>query len=486
MAQLNDLLVLGNSSLLGDVNFLGNLIFNGELQLYKHLYLMGVNDNSSVSNTSQIVFGTPTKQHIALSSNINAFVINPSTSNTNGQIVLYATTADTDSSSTSRIPSHLSLGGNLTVTKKSTFTGTSAFQNSITLSNATVTTASTYPSINWGYYKSGTSSPSPFIGYAEDQSDGTFLLMSLTGGSSYTNGLAIGATSGKLFWKGNQVATTDMIPTIPSLSGGAASTDDKKIVTGVTVSNHAVTVVKKTLTAGSNISITDKDGAITITSAGLSALGGISSISFAGTTLTKSSTTASITKAVAQSALGLGSAAYLNNGAVTPAAHKHPWSDISDNTTLSINTSGTITADKVYGSVWNDYAEYRQTHHKVKAGQCVYEKGDGSLAISYERMMPGANIVSDTFGFAIGETKKCKTPLAVSGRVLAYPYEPREEYKAGDAVCSGPNGTISKMTRAEIRDYPERIIGTVSEIPAYEVWGSGNVKVNGRIWIKIK
>ena len=145
-----------------------------------------------------------------------------------------------------------------------------------------------------------------------------------------------------------------------------------------------------------------------------------------------------------------------------------------------------LKANKVYGSVWNDYAEYRQTHHKVRPGQCVYEKGDGSLAISYERMMPGANIVSDTFGFAIGETNECKTPLAVSGRVLAYPYESKETYNPGDAVCSGPNGTISKMTRAEIRDYPERIVGTVSEIPTYEVWGSGNIKVNGRIWIKVK
>ena len=151
-----------------------------------------------------------------------------------------------------------------------------------------------------------------------------------------------------------------------------------------------------------------------------------------------------------------------------------------------LTSQGYLHATKVYGAVWNDYAEYRQTHHKVRPGQCVYEKGDGSLAISYERMMPGANIVSDTFGFAIGETDKCKTPLAVSGRVLAYPYESKETYNPGDAVCSGPNGTISKMTRAEIRDYPERIVGTVSEIPTYEVWGSGNIKVNGRIWIKVR
>lgn len=147
--------------------------------------------------------------------------------------------------------------------------------------------------------------------------------------------------------------------------------------------------------------------------------------------------------------------------------------------------NGNITADKVYGAVWNDYAEYRSTS-TVNPGQCVVETGLGDLVQSTKRLQPGANIVSDTFGFAIGETEKTKTPIAISGRVLAYPYEDRDSYKAGDPVCSGPNGTISKMTRKEVREYPDRIVGTVSEIPKYETWGTGNVKVNGRIWIKVK
>ena len=142
-------------------------------------------------------------------------------------------------------------------------------------------------------------------------------------------------------------------------------------------------------------------------------------------------------------------------------------------------------ASKVYGAVWNDYAEYRSTS-TINPGQCVVETGLGDLVQSTKRLQPGANIVSDTFGFAIGETEQTKTPLAVSGRVLAYPYEDRYSYSAGDPVCSGPNGTISKMTRKEVREYPDRIVGTVSEIPEYETWGTGNVKVNGRIWIKVK
>lgn len=137
------------------------------------------------------------------------------------------------------------------------------------------------------------------------------------------------------------------------------------------------------------------------------------------------------------------------------------------------------------GAAWNDYAEFRESNDDC-AGRVVCECGNGQLVRSERRLQPGAEVISDTYGFAIGKTLQCKTPIAVSGRVLAYPNEPISEYMPGDAVCSGPNGTVSKMTREEIREYPERIIGTVSEIPNYEVWGNHQIKVNGRIWIRIK
>ena len=148
----------------------------------------------------------------------------------------------------------------------------------------------------------------------------------------------------------------------------------------------------------------------------------------------------------------------------------------------SVYTSGSV----LYGAAWNDYAEYRICNEDFKAGQVVCENGNDTLSVSKERLQPGASIVSDTFGFAIGETEDAKCPIAVSGRVLAYPYEDRQEFSAGDAVCAGPNGTVSKMTREEIINYPERIVGTVSAIPEYETWGAGNVVVDNRIWIKIK
>lgn len=165
-------------------------------------------------------------------------------------------------------------------------------------------------------------------------------------------------------------------------------------------------------------------------------------------------------------------------------AHKNPNGEAKF---ISWNgKTGALTTVSVYGAVWNDYAEYRKTTEEIEAGRVVIENGDDTLSLATERLMPGANVVSDTFGFAIGKTDTAKTPLAVSGRALAYPYEDRNSYKPGDPVCSGPNGTISKMTREEVMAYPDRIIGTVSAIPEYDTWGTGNIAVNERIWIKVK
>lgn len=167
------------------------------------------------------------------------------------------------------------------------------------------------------------------------------------------------------------------------------------------------------------------------------------------------------------------------------------WGNISnDGSTYTsyMNMSGSkITAyQPLYGAVWNDYAEFREGD-TIEPGKCVIEVGDDTLITSTKRMMPGANITSDTFGFAIGETEQAKTPIAVSGRVLAYPYESREEFKKniGRPVCSGPNGTVSIMTDEEYRDKGYCAIGTISAVPDYEEWGTGKVKVNGRVWIKV-
>lgn len=154
--------------------------------------------------------------------------------------------------------------------------------------------------------------------------------------------------------------------------------------------------------------------------------------------------------------------------------------------TLYCNTSVYCSGSVLYGAAWNDYAEYREVNETIEPGRVVVETGKGNLILATERLQPGAEVVSDTYGFCIGETAKSKTPIAVTGRVLVYTLEDRNSFAAGDPVCAGPNGTVSRMTRDEVREYPDRIIGTVSEIPSYDTWGAGNVKINNRIWIRIK
>lgn len=157
------------------------------------------------------------------------------------------------------------------------------------------------------------------------------------------------------------------------------------------------------------------------------------------------------------------------------------------NTRIYRESSVYMQNNVLFGAAWNDYAEYRESDI-THPGRCIIENGDDTLRLSTERLQRGAEIVSDTFGFTIGETDTCKTPIAVAGRVLAYGYEDREQFKShiGYPVCSGPNGTVSIMTDEEEQLYLSRIIGYISAVPDYEIWGAGNVKVDGRIWIRIK
>lgn len=144
--------------------------------------------------------------------------------------------------------------------------------------------------------------------------------------------------------------------------------------------------------------------------------------------------------------------------------------------------------DAITGAVWNDYAEYRESNCP-KAGYVLCEVGDDTLTKTTERLSHFAGVSSDTWGFCQGETDKAKTPIAVAGRVLAYPYQDRNNYKPGDCVCAAPGGTVDIMTHDEEKEWPSRIVGTVSCVPDYEEWGGGDrppVKVDGRIWIKVK
>lgn len=152
-----------------------------------------------------------------------------------------------------------------------------------------------------------------------------------------------------------------------------------------------------------------------------------------------------------------------------------------------IRYNGDIYARKIWCAVWNDYAEFRAADKEIKPGFVVCENGDDTVSISTKRLQPGGMIVSDTFGMAIGADSKFPVPIAVSGRVLAYTDLPVSMFSPGDPVCTGENGTVSLMTRDEVINYPDRMIGTVSAIPNYDSWGTnGEIEVDGRIWIKVR
>lgn len=190
-----------------------------------------------------------------------------------------------------------------------------------------------------------------------------------------------------------------------------------------------------------------------------------------------------------------------NIGLDSDGVFRFKWCNSNDKLSM-------IQADTISGAVWTNYAEMRnipeaqellkekkplENYEKSKrnipmAGRCVYEVGDDTMKLSTSRLQRGCKIISDTFGFNIGETKNEKIPIAISGRVLAYCYEGPEEAAKyiGYGVCSGPNGTVSIMTEEEERLYPMQCIGIISSVPTYETWGEENIPIDGRIWIYIK
>lgn len=136
------------------------------------------------------------------------------------------------------------------------------------------------------------------------------------------------------------------------------------------------------------------------------------------------------------------------------------------------------------GAAWNDYAESREYVYKEYdksklVGKVVCEYGDGRLSLSTEKLQPCAYIVSDTHGMTIGTGN---IQIAVSGKVLTH-VKNKDELKIGDCVTSGKDGIAEKMTRREIKNYPDRIIGTVVEIPTNDFWK--NIHVDGRVWVKL-
>ena len=104
--------------------------------------------------------------------------------------------------------------------------------------------------LKWGTVNS----KNPYIGYASDQVDGTFVVGSLLG-TNYASGLAIGGGSGNLLWKGAKVATTN---DIPDVSGKANLSGTNNFTGSNTFTDNNVAFIGQngqTSINGSNVSI---------------------------------------------------------------------------------------------------------------------------------------------------------------------------------------------------------------------------------------
>lgn len=95
-----------------------------------HIYMTGSSASSSTANTTQLIFGTSSTQHVAVTSNDKALVINPNSSATTNQIVLYL-------NQQSVFPGGIKISaGNLDVSGTSTLTGAVTAKSTLTVNGA--------------------------------------------------------------------------------------------------------------------------------------------------------------------------------------------------------------------------------------------------------------------------------------------------------------------------------------------------------------
>lgn len=228
------------AKLAGGNTFNDNQVITGYLDIRgtaadKHLKTRGIGGSDGNGNSSDL--------YLQYSSDYKTYFgkTGQSSLNADGSISINGKTAAT----TDQIPAAAN-NGKLTIQKNGTDVQTfTANQSSSVTANITVPTKasdvnalsldggtinksktikmdasanSDGANLKWGTVNS----KNPYIGYASDQVDGTFVVGSLLG-TNYASGLAIGGGSGNLLWKGTKVATTSDIPDVSgkaNLSGG--------------------------------------------------------------------------------------------------------------------------------------------------------------------------------------------------------------------------------------------------------------------------
>lgn len=144
--------------------------------------------------------------------------------------------------------------------------------------------------------------------------------------------------------------------------------------------------------------------------------------------------------------------------------------DASNNELMKANTSGittnTVTANKVYGAVWNDYAEWFEKENvqdKFEVGNiCSWHKNGVVLSTSDDINVIG--VVSNTYGHILGgnplidmeENHKNFVPIGLVGRVKV---KVIGVVNKGDLIISAGNGIGYVNNEASI----QQVVGKALE-----------------------
>lgn len=214
-----------------------------------HIYLTGAKATNSTSNTSQIVFGTQADNHIAISSNTNALVLNPSTSDPTNQIILYLDksslfpkgitgnlTGNADTATKFAAAQTVALTGDITGSVSSQ----AGWSIATTLKNSGVTAGSYGPSTNASPEHGKTFSVPYFTVDAKGR---------VTAASTKTitlpgiNNVTISVAAGKGLTDGGSFTTNQGTAGIITLNVGAG--------TGISVTDNAVSLSTSGVSAGS-------------------------------------------------------------------------------------------------------------------------------------------------------------------------------------------------------------------------------------------
>lgn len=217
-------------------------------------------------------------------------------------------------------------------------------------------------------------------GYCTDQVDGTSFIGGVFDADAtsypYAQGLAIGGTSGNLLWKGSRVIDASCIGeyankyTLPAAT--SSTLGGVKVGSNITNSSGTISLTKANVTSAlgytppttdTNTTYTfatgDSNGQIKITPSG----GSAQNVSVKG--LGTAAYTASTAYATAAQGTLASNAMPKSGGTFTGAVTY---------TTLSggnITSSGTITGAKVYGAVYNDYAELFPRGEETEPGDLI-------------------------------------------------------------------------------------------------------------------